>query len=169
MLSKIKRYTFCAMSLLFSLVATANDNENNFQVAVVENAPGTSDIFAGRYQQGMSAIGKTNESNSDTYEVALGACTASLMSSKLEDAEQACSSAIFVHKEKKARKYRYLTSIAYSNRSIVKYKKGDFEGAFNDLTTAAALHKNNLVKGNLSSLKSSMAKNKMVPAAIVSE
>ena len=165
--NKTKLYALCAMSLLCSLESAASTVEDNFQVAVVDSAPGTSDIVAGRYQQGIQTIGKINESNSDMYEMSLGVCTASLMESKLEEAEQACSSAISVHKEKKTRKHRYLTSIAYSNRGIVKYKKGNFEGAFADFSAAKSLHNNRLVKKNLSTLELSMAKKVMATFSMV--
>lgn len=144
--------TFCCLNL------HAKNSDSLFKVAVVEDAAGTKEIMKGRYRLGLEKLNKKSSVLAQKYDTAMGACVANLMIKELTLAAENCSEAVEVYKSKKGSQYRYLTSVAYSNRAVAHYKLGHFDSAVSDLETAASIDDNELVLENLTFLKSKLEK-----------
>jgi hypothetical protein len=93
------------------------------------------------------------------------------MLKKLVQAYTACSNAIQTIEAKvsRGRKYRMLTSVAYSNRAIVRFKQGNNAGALADFNKALLIDDNKFVQANLSAIKSLMPKQATIIHQTVSD
>lgn len=144
--------TFCCLNL------QAKNNQSVFKIAVVEDAVGTQEIMKGRYRLGLEKLSTKSSRRVSDYDVAMGECVANLMIKKLETASKNCSQAIEVYFSKKGSHYRYLTSVAYSNRAVANFKLGRVDSALKDLQMAASIDENDLVLENLSVLQSRLGR-----------
>ena len=144
--------TFCCLNL------QAKGNQSIFKIAVVEDAIGTQEIMKGRYRLGLEKLSTKSARSFSQYDIAMGECVAKLMIKQLTQASESCSNAIEVYKSKKGSQYRYLTSVAYSNRAVAQYKLGKINSALKDLELAASIDDNDIVLENLTFLKSKLEK-----------
>jgi Tfp pilus assembly protein PilF len=156
MKSDTKKLGLLIGALLISFNCAAENRPTRFQLAVVEYAAGSKDIMKGRYDQGLQKLVKASSNTRVLFEVSTGICAAKAMSDKLEQAKPYCNQAVNVYKDRTNSQYQYLTSIAYSNRGIVRFKLGDVDGASKDLEMAVSIDQNKIVKSNLVFLKSQL-------------
>jgi hypothetical protein len=91
----------------------------------------------------------------------MGLCVANLKVNRLAKAELACTQAIEAISAITAdnKHNRYLKSLAYSNRGIVRYKSNSTLSAIEDFTTALKLSKRRYIKDNVAALKTAIASN----------
>ncbi len=154
---KLKKILIVIIASLCCFNLNAKDNKQQFKVAVVDGATGSNEILKGRYRLGLEKLGKKAGVVSSRYDIAMGQCVASIMLKKLGQADKSCSEAVTAYQSKKGTHYRYLTSVAYSNRAIVQYKLGRIDSALNDLELAVSIDDNSIVLENLDFLKSKLA------------
>jgi hypothetical protein len=133
---------------------------NGFKIAVIKNFTGTKDIISGNYLNSISIINSENKQSSG-FEKSMGLCVANLKVNRLAKAELACTRAIEAISAITAdnKHNRYLKSLAYSNRGIVRYKSNSTLSAIEDFTTALKLSKHRYIKDNISALKTAIASN----------
>ena len=149
----IKKLSNCliATSLIIGSNVFAKDINDKLEMVVIKSSLGTSDILSGDYQEAAGMIenrkNKRRYKNS-TFELSMGACVAEYGISKLVQAEKSCTKAITVYEGKSDKEYSYLKSLALSNRSIVRYKMGDFDNSFEDIKLALKIDDNKIVTKN---------------------
>ncbi|MFD2167982.1 hypothetical protein ACFSJY_17135 [Thalassotalea euphylliae] len=125
---------------------------NGMKIAVVKDAIGSQDIVDGDYAEGLT---KLASSDVQAYDKAMGICVANIKLNNLDAADVACTSAIeeISSLNGRGRHAKFLKSVAYSNRAIVRYLSEDSEGALEDFTSAMLISDNDIVKDNLLTLK----------------
>jgi hypothetical protein len=137
---------------------------SGFKIAVIKNSTGTEDIISGNYISGINHIKSEGETVS-TFEKSMGLCVANLKVNRLAEAELACTSAIesiplatgFSRSSTDNRHNKYLKSLAYSNRGIVRYQSNDPLSAIEDFNTAAQLSHHTYIKNNIAVIKTAIA------------
>jgi hypothetical protein len=137
---------------------------NGFKIAVIKGSVGTDDIISGDYLSGINSI-NSEEKSSSTFEKSMGLCAANLKINHLEEAESACTDAIeaiqlvtgFNKHSEDNRHYKYLKSLAYSNRGIVRYQANNPLSAIEDFNTASKLSNRMYIKDNVAVIKTAMA------------
>ena len=162
-----------AVTILASSVALAKSQpeKNNFygfKIAVITGTAGSENILSGAYQNGIEDISahyeqgtlKTTKAQKYDYEYELGLCVANLKISQLAKAEQSCTNAITMLPKlvKRSHKGKYLLSIAYSNRGVVRYLANNPQGALSDFNEAMDINTNEVVEQNLALLTSNLAR-----------
>ena len=164
------KLTLLSLLLAISTAAVADVSTpeslsmNGFKIAVIKNSTGTDDIVSGNYLSGINHI-KSGADTTSTFEKSMGLCVANLKVNRLEEAELACTNAIesisvatgFACNSKDNRHNKYLKSLAYSNRGIVRYQSNDPLSAIEDFNTAAKLSNRMYIKDNISVIKTAMA------------
>jgi tetratricopeptide (TPR) repeat protein len=152
-------YLIITIILSCSTNVMAKPQTAQFEMFVLEGTIGSKQILKGKYQKGIKKITRYSDTNKPRFELSVGACSANLMLNKLEQAHADCSNAIqaIEAKASRGRQYRILTSIAYSNRAVVRSKQGDSAGALEDFNKAMQVDNNKYVLDNLSVFKSRMA------------
>lgn len=150
---------------IYSISASANDKENSLKlngmkIAIIKNAIGSKELIAGNYNEGLTKL--SNSSKQNEYEGAMGLCVANLKTHRYIEANIACSQAIDTINNIADDSYhnRYLKSLAYSNRGVVRYLAKDSYGALDDFTTALLVDNNDIVKKNLLNIKTVIFNNK---------
>lgn len=141
--------TFVTTLALTSAISVAASTEK-FKIAIIENSLGSADILNGNFNSSIEKLTlkqrKTNEFNKN-----MGLCVAYSHIENSLKSEQACTAAIDsantlgLH----SKKARYLKSLSYSNRGIVRYRNGDISSAMEDLTTALSIDENSVTLSNL--------------------
>lgn len=137
---------------------------HGLKIAVIKNSTGTEDILSGDYLSGINSI-NAEDKTSSTFEKSMGLCVANLKVSRLEAAELACTNAIKTVSEavklsknnKDYRHNKYLKSLAYSNRGIVRYQSNNPISAIEDFNTASKLSNSMYIKDNITVIKTAMA------------
>ncbi|MFT6734882.1 MAG: tetratricopeptide (TPR) repeat protein [Polaribacter sp.] len=160
MKSHIKEIAILVAALSISLTCNAETKPSNFKFVVIEHAIGSKEILIGNYEKGLHKLENARINKRTAFDIATGMCAAKFMNNDLELANVFCTKAIDEYKNRSRSNYQYLTSIAYSNRGIVRFKLGDIMGASNDLETATTLDKNEITLANLSYLKSELSSEK---------
>ena len=152
-------YLIIAIILSCNTNVIAKPKTAQFEMFVLEGALGSKQILRGKYQKGIKKITRYSDANKPHFELSAGACAANLMLNRLEQAHTDCSNAIQTIETKvsRGRKYRMFTSIAYSNRAVVRFKQGDSAGALADFSKALQVDNNKFILKNLSVFKSRMA------------
>jgi hypothetical protein len=129
---------------------------SNLKIAVVKGALGSKEILSGEYSAGLDKISSESKLALQDYDKAMGVCVASLKLRNYDQAKSACTKAIVAVNDLNgtSTQEKFLKSIAYSNRGIVRYLSNDSYGALSDFTTALLVDRNAIVKGNLIAIKS---------------
>ncbi len=172
MFSKSKTLTLVTMALLSGHASASygttpptalNSMHNPFKVAVVKQAAGVKEIKRGNYQEGINEIAKSAKHSDDAFAEKLNLCAANLKMGVYTEAETACSDAItLISKTEASDRADYLTSIAYSNRGIVRHYLADKAGAFADFNKAMTLDDNKVVRANVTALKTALLKSELL-------
>ncbi|GLX79431.1 hypothetical protein tinsulaeT_27710 [Thalassotalea insulae] len=138
-----------ATILLCTSSAIANTNNENFTVAVIQDAVGSENLIAGNYHQGLTDL--SSKVSSDRFARLMGYCVAHIKTYKLAAAESSCTSAISALSSNAARgrKGKELKALAYSNRGIARFLNDDNLSAYEDFSTAKALSSNKIVIDNI--------------------
>jgi len=169
MKSNTKKFSLLIVALLISFNSVAEPKRLALQLAVIKHAAGSKEIMKGEYGQGLQKLVKASARKRALFDIATGICAAKIMTNDLEQAIPFCSQAIDMYKERRNSKYHYLTSIAYSNRGIVRFKLGDMAGALEDIETAVSIDNNNIVLSNLDYLKSRLSANQQETLQVASD
>lgn len=138
-----------------------NPNLNGLKVAIIKDAAGTEEILAGDYDNGLNKISNLSQEPLANYEYAMGICVANIKLREFAKANNACSKAIDAIESIKgrARHGKFLKSMAYSNRAIVRYLSKDSHGALEDFAQALMTNSNHVVKGNIATFQALAASN----------
>jgi tetratricopeptide (TPR) repeat protein len=152
MKTKYISYGLLAATLLLSTNGFAKNISKDIEMVVIQNSLGTKYIINGNYDKALKKFKGIKASRISNFELSMGLCVANYKVSKLETAEKNCTAAINAYESKSGISYRFLKSLAYSNRSIVRFKKGDIDGAFADINLAVEIDNNNIVHKNLNLL-----------------
>lgn len=153
MKTSTKKIGLLLTALLISFNSVAESKQLRLKLAVVEYATGSKEIIKGDYAHGLKKLEKAQSTERVKFDIATGLCAAKVMTREFEKAKPFCNQAIDVYKGRTSSKYHYLTSIAYSNRGVVRFKLGDAIGAEDDLKLAASIDENSIVKSNLDFLR----------------
>ena len=147
-------------SAVAEISSTQPASMNGFKIAVIKYSSGTEDIISGNYLNGINTI-NSEDKESSAFEKSMGLCVANLKVNRLAKAELACTRAIEAISAITAdnKHNRYLKSLAYSNRGIVRYKSNSTLSAIEDFTTALKLSKRRYIKDNVAALKNAIASN----------
>ena len=149
-IKKLSNYLI-ATSLLIGSNVFAEDINDKFEMVVILDSLGTKDLLKGEFQE---AAGKIEDKKNrrrykhSTFEVSMASCVAEYGISKLVQAEKSCTNAITDYEGKSDKGHSYLKSLALSNRSIVRYKMGDFDSSFEDIKLALKTDENKIVTKN---------------------
>ena len=155
--SKLTKYTFFILLTTISLNCLASNKMKGFQVAVIRDSSGAKEILKGKYRLGLDKLAQHSSKKNSSFDSLLARCAARIMTRELKQAHLVCTDAIESYKNHKEPKYKYLKSMAYSNRGIARFLLGDIIGASNDLEIASSINKNKIVLSNLSNLQSQIS------------
>jgi hypothetical protein len=150
-IKKLSNYLI-ATSIIIGSNVFAEDINDKLQMVVILDSLGSRDILSGDFQEAAGKIENRKDSRrykNSTFEVSMAACVAEYGISKLVQAEKSCTKAITDYEGKSDKEYSSLKSFALSNRSIVRYKMGDFDNSFKDIKLAVKIDDNKIVTKNL--------------------
>ena len=151
---KVTTMNYLLLILICLASTTALANSASFKVAVIENARGSAELFAGNVSEGMDKLNE-KEPSPTSFDTSTGLCVAYMKSELIEKAESVCTTAIeqIESLDSRHQSTQYLTSLSYSNRGISRYIKKDITGALDDLTTAILIDSNPITQSNLHTAK----------------
>ncbi|TQV77265.1 hypothetical protein FLL45_04790 [Aliikangiella marina] len=152
----LKLLSACIVASLFN-ISNAAASTKGFQVAVVEHTTGAKEIIEGQYETGLKKLSKRDTPAKSSFNRSLTRCAANIMLNDYQSADGACTVAIEKYKNRSSLNYKYFKSIAYSNRGVARYLKGDMTAASDDLKMAASLDDNKIVMANLANIKAKIA------------
>ncbi|WP_286262775.1 hypothetical protein [Thalassotalea atypica] len=153
-LSKVVALTTLLCS---SAYATPNTIDiDGLKVAIIKDAVGTNEVLTGNYPLAERKLTTSSKLTTSQFDQSMGLCVTYLKMTKLNKANNACSKALSSILGKSGRA-KYLASMAYSNRAVVKYLAKDHYGALDDMSSAILTSRNKVVKDNLLILKQNIS------------
>jgi len=124
------------LTISSSVIAVAA--ETKFKIAVIKKEVGSQSSHVLAFNKNM------------------GSCAELIQAKNTNESERACTAAITSIKSIKtnAIKAKYLESLSYSNRGILRYMNDDFSGATADFIAAILIDSNLITKSNLKLINS---------------
>lgn len=142
-----------------------------FKIAVIEDAPGSNEIYNGDYSQSIKTSNAMIAKGEEVFATSMSLCVANMKVGAFETADLACTSAIKAINNIKERpnsmkNVNYLTAVAYSNRGIVHHYLGDKVSAFRDFSMAMSIDDNQIVQENLAALNIATLKQELIASTL---
>ena len=140
--------------LAISGAALADSVETSpYKMVVISDIPGVDAIQSGDIAQGLAIMQNADIEN---YSRNLNLCVGYTKLSQFEDAEKACTKAVYSASHSSNEPDAELRAYAYNNRGVMKLMANDNLGALEDFKRAAKAAKNQIYKHNLARLETAL-------------
>lgn len=147
------KLTTTLVSLSFFSSYTAAQDVNPYKIAVIENTKAVKYIQSGNMGKAQQLLDSVKSRSPNQYAHQMSLCVLKLVEKDDFVALNACDSALRLVLQTTQKVSDPLaekvTSYAYSNRALAKYRLGNITGAISDLKAAASKDNNDVVANNV--------------------
>jgi hypothetical protein len=157
----VKLSSALALMLMASGSFLASANTNGYKMVLIEDTPGVAALRAGQLDLGITETLASSVAQTDNFSRQMSLCVGFTKSSKLDQAEQACNSAVaaaqqFVHVNSSDK--REMRAHALTNRGVLRLLQNNNVAALADFNRAAELNSNTVSLHNLQRLELALNK-----------
>lgn len=166
MMKSINLVIALALGLSANIANANKQSMGNYKLAVIEGKAPSRHVLRGDYTKAINAINQGQQKSATAgYESSMSLCAAKIKMSEIEAALKACDNAVIVITDTdtyQTDKDKY-KALALSNRAVAKQLNNDYQGAYQDFTSAMALTNQQFILDNFYHFSTVVAKAQFEP------